>query len=183
MNISSARCSLPLFAMICALSMLISSTASADHDSRRRTGGGGGSSSQTTVIFAPGLFTTTTTSTAALSISLVWATPMATSSSSSSSSNTFVLCEDDPRLVDYVAHHSVQLEQDIALGGGQAIDDLAAMIQLPAEHKASFGKALRQHKQGLTQALRQDGSDEQRAASFASQLNALFAADALSLRR
>jgi hypothetical protein len=123
--------------------------------------------SETTVIIFPGLLTSVTTTGLVIASSPV----ITTSSTTSSTSDAIDGCGDGPALAAYIEQNSVNMEQDIALGGGQTVADLAAMIQLPAESHRELGKALRRDKDAFTAVLRADGlSAQDRARAFAAQL-------------
>lgn len=40
----------------------------------------------------------------------------------------------------------LQLKQDLALGAGPALDDLAGIARIPELHRAYFGRLLQQHR-------------------------------------
>jgi hypothetical protein len=141
------------------LVLAAASPAWADHESD--------GDSETTVIIFPGLVTSLTTTGLVVASSPV----ITTSSTTSSTSDAIDGCGDGPALAAYIEQNSVNMEQDIALGGGQTVTDLAAMIQLPAESHRELGKALRRDKDAFTAVLRADGlSAQERARAFAAQL-------------
>lgn len=142
------------------LVLAAASPAWADHE-------GDGDSETTTVIIFPGLLTSLTTTGLVVASSPV----ITTSSTTSSTSDAIDGCGDGPALAAYIEQNSTNMEQDIALGGGQTVADLAAMIQLPTESHRELGKALRRDKDAFTAVLRADGlSAQERARAFAAQL-------------
>ena len=62
-------------------------------------------------------------------------------------------------LQSYIGDHEHQLAQDIALGGGETVNDLAQMFGVPQDKRAPFAKALRRERRALM--LAQDPSREQ----------------------
>jgi hypothetical protein len=71
-----------------------------------------------------------------------------------------------------------QLEQDLALGGGQSIEDLAAMAEIQPEHLTRFGRLLREHRAELLSLARPSALTPERAAEFMQQIGGLARADA-----
>jgi hypothetical protein len=146
---------------VIAAGMLLGMTAPAFADHNHDGG------SKTTIVFFPGVLLTTST------VGMVVASsPMiTTSSTTSSTSDAISSCGDGPALAMYIEQNSDAMEQDIAMGGGQTVADLAAMIQLPEDQHATLGKALRHNKRGFTEVLRAQGlSSQERARAFAAQL-------------
>ena len=62
-------------------------------------------------------------------------------------------------LESYIGDHEHQLAQDIALGGGETINDLAHMYGVSADKRARFAKALRRERRALM--IEQDPSRDQ----------------------
>jgi hypothetical protein len=148
------------------LVMGLASPAWADHED----------SEQTTIIFAPGLLLTTTTTTGVVAAS----SPMITTSSTTSSTSDALdvngcRCR---ALSAYIDQNGAAMEQDIAMGGGQSVADLAALLALPDDARAAFGKALRRNKGAFTAILRAEGmTSQERGVAFARALRAAFEAD------
>lgn len=62
-------------------------------------------------------------------------------------------------LQSYIGDHEHQLAQDIALGGGETVNDLAQLFGVPQDKRAQFAKALRRERRALM--LAQDPSRDQ----------------------
>ena len=52
-------------------------------------------------------------------------------------------------LASYIEEHDHQLAQDIALGGGETVNDLAQLYGVPANKRVQFAKALRRERRAL----------------------------------
>ena len=146
-------------AVVAGMLLGMTAPAFADHN------GDGGR--KTTIVFFPGVLLTTSTTGMVVASS----TMITTSSTTSSTSDAISSCGAGPALAMYIEQKSDAMEQDIAMGGGQTVADLAAMIQLPEDQHATLGKALRNNKRGFTEVLRAPGlSSQDRARAFAAQL-------------
>lgn len=49
----------------------------------------------------------------------------------------------------WLTANQLQLKQDLALGAGPAIDDLAGIAGIPAEHRVHFGRLLQRNRTQL----------------------------------
>ncbi|TXD34423.1 DUF3015 domain-containing protein [Lujinxingia vulgaris] len=138
-----------------ALSLALPSVASADH---------GHSSTTTSVIFFPGPFMTLTSSTS--TVSAAFFAPMFT---------TVKLFADNGEasdvMVAFLDDHQRDLQQDLALGGGAAIDALAAMMEIPSENRQAFSRALFEQRTSLQEALSGERVGVEEATRFLSTLS------------
>lgn len=57
----------------------------------------------------------------------------------------------------FLSVNAVQLRQDLAFGAGPAIDDLAGIAEIRADHAGAFGRLLQEHREELL-----DAADAQR---------------------
>ena len=62
-------------------------------------------------------------------------------------------------LQSYIGDHEHQLAQDISLGGGETVNDLAQLFGVPTNKRAQFAQALRRERRALM--LAQDPTREQ----------------------
>ena len=71
-------------------------------------------------------------------------------------------------LQHYMEHQRAQLGQDLAAGGGQAVEDLAQLFEVPPGQRAAFGAMLRAQRAALMRQVGQEGGvSEQAALTFA----------------
>jgi hypothetical protein len=83
---------------------------------------------------------------------------------------TVVLTTPEPdrksALEDYMRHNAVALQQDITLGAGDTVDDLAVAFQIPDEDRNSFARLLRHHRKKLLPLTDPESLDASRVRSF-----------------
>lgn len=102
---------------------------------------------------------TSTSTTSVMGMSVV--SPI-TSTTSSMTETLFGSADHTDR---YLEHNAVALAQDITMGGGQTIEDLAQLCGLEAEKHQAFAALVRRHRKELVQIMNGDpGSD--RALAF-----------------
>lgn len=111
----------------------------------------------TIIIFTPGLMTTTTTGV------VITVTDTISSTTSSTSEALFGDCE---HAALYLEHNATALEQEIALGGGESVGDLAKMAGIAPKDEAAFAKLLRSQRRALTPLLTAETIDGEVAAQF-----------------
>lgn len=106
-----------------------------------------------------------TTTTVAMGVAFTMADSVSTTSSSSSSSSSSGVfpCA---QTTDYIRHNGPALEQGIAMGGGEAVADLATMGGIAPEDQAAFGKLLRAERERLAPLLDPHKIDEERTEQF-----------------
>jgi hypothetical protein len=66
----------------------------------------------------------------------------------------------------YLKQNSLELAEDLATGEGQVIDDLAAGLAIPANHRGALSKLLRAHRAELLELARPDKLTEARSVAF-----------------
>jgi hypothetical protein len=66
----------------------------------------------------------------------------------------------------YIRDNAVALQQDLQVGGGDTVNDLAQMFSIPPEHHAMFGQILRQHRAQLVPLTANLNPDLDRARAF-----------------
>lgn len=54
----------------------------------------------------------------------------------------------------YLEHNTQRVDEGLAVGGGDALDDLATLCEVPEGQRATFHHALRQHRAALLPLLR-----------------------------
>jgi hypothetical protein len=128
------------------------SSAFADHES---DGDG------TVVVFFPGLLTTTT-----VGVAITIASSPGWMTLSTSTTSTDITDSSARHAEAYMRLNNAALRQGLALGGGEAIDDLAHIFRVPSEHRARFAKELRAHRSELLPLLELEKLDTDRAARF-----------------
>lgn len=79
---------------------------------------------------------------------------------------------------DYMEQNRAQLQEGLAQGGGDAIQDLATLFGIPAEHQARFGQRLRAQRTLLGAALNKPHISEQDALRFAQHIHDQLRQDA-----
>lgn len=72
------------------------------------------------------------------------------------------------KMEQYMRQNATALQQDINMGGGQAVADLAQMFQVDAAQHQAFGKMLRQHRGELLGLTNTDALNHERAGQFIS---------------
>lgn len=77
----------------------------------------------------------------------------------------------------YIENNSVALQQDITMGGGDTIDDLAESFGVPASEHAAFGRAMRSRRDVLMDLVDARTVDEERAGEFIEEVYAAMATD------
>lgn len=139
-----------------ALISLLPSVAMADHEPE-------GGSTVMVISTAP----STTSSTSA--IVLITATnPFFSSSTSSTTADT--LFGSTQNTEQYMRANAVAMQEDIAVGGGRTIEDLASMCGLKPEDMSAFAKLLREQREPLIAMLEPSGLDATRAIKFAAHI-------------
>ena len=114
---------------------------------------------------------TSSTSTSTTSMFAVWAVldPMFSTTTKitdgiSSTTNTALAPFSAAKL--YISHNQVALKQDITLGAGQTVEDLARLCGLDPSHDARFGRALRAQRAALLPHLSADEPSDQAILDF-----------------
>ncbi len=153
-----------LSALLALTALLTPALALADHES------------ETTVTVYPlgPLLTTTTTTIGVIVAASIVTSPFTTTSSTSRS-----LFGSHDQTRDYLNENAVALQQDISMGGGAHIDDLATMAQLTPPQRAALGRLMRRHREPLQQLLASGRVDDEGAALFTTTLEAAMREDAL----
>ncbi|MFL5318285.1 MAG: DUF3015 family protein [Myxococcaceae bacterium] len=77
----------------------------------------------------------------------------------------------------YLRSNGDQLKQDLAIGEGPALDDLAAAAEVRTEHSARFNSLLRAHRRELLELADPEKLTAERALTFLSRIGELAAAD------
>jgi hypothetical protein len=67
--------------------------------------------------------------------------------------------KNDVALRAYILHERESLMAAHAVGGGDAVDDMATMLWIPAEHRALLGASMRQRRAALDAVLAQTCQD------------------------
>lgn len=120
-----------------------------------------------TVVFVPGIFTTTTaswmpylltTGAGGLTTTGILGVPMTTTRMLLPKGLAF------GQMVAYLKVNHRALEEDLLIGGGSAVDDLAFLVEVAEEDRAGFGRRLREHREELLPYLHEDlDQDDARA--------------------
>lgn len=105
---------------------------------------------ETIIIFTPGLFTTTTSGVVLTAVDGV-------SSTTSSTSDALFGCD---QAQVYMDANAVALSQEITMGGGQTVTDLAGMAGIEPEDRAAFAKVLRAQHAALVPLLEDEVTRE-----------------------
>jgi hypothetical protein len=71
--------------------------------------------------------------------------------------------------------NQLQLKQDLALGAGPALDDLAGIAKIPEEHREHFGRVLQRHRGRF--AYDEETLTPERAAELMGQVGTLVLGD------
>lgn len=108
----------------------------------------------------------TTTTTAVGLVTMAMAANPFSSSSSSTTSASETLFGSNEASERYIRCNAPALEQGIAMGAGDAIEDLARMANIRVEDHAAFGQLLRQHRKVLTPLLNTETLTSARARAF-----------------
>lgn len=66
----------------------------------------------------------------------------------------------------YLRNNATALQQDIHMGAGNTITDLAQMFSVESKHKAAFGKLLRTNKSTLLSVLKSHNLTHKEAHTF-----------------
>lgn len=66
----------------------------------------------------------------------------------------------------YIRDNAVGLQQDLYLGGGESVQDLAAMFRVPQEQRAEFADILYEHREQLAELAEPGEVDETSARQF-----------------
>jgi hypothetical protein len=77
----------------------------------------------------------------------------------------------------YLRSNLHQLQQDLALGAGPALDDLAAAAQIRSENRRQFARVLQRHRVELLTLARAEDLTPARALRFLERIGELAAAD------
>lgn len=149
------KLSLKVIATFTLLSLL-PSAAMAEHEPQ-------GESTVMVITTAP----SSTSSTSA--VVLITATnPFFSSSTSSTTADT--LFGSTQNTEQYMRANAVAMQEDIAVGGGRTIEDLASMCGLKPEDMSAFAKLLREQREPLIAMLEPSGLDATRAVQFAAHI-------------
>ena len=79
----------------------------------------------------------------------------------------------------YLRANSAQLRQDLALGAGPTLDDLAAAAVIPREHRGRFGRVLQRHRVELLALGRPEELTAERALRLLERIGELVKRDPL----
>ena len=127
----------------------------ADHE------GGGQPQTQVTVMTSAPSSSSTTSA-----LVLITATnPFVLSSSSTTTAETLFGSADHTER--HLRANAVALQADISVGGGQAVEDLAALCGVTPADRPAFGRLLREHRQALVALVDPDALSTARAVAFA----------------
>jgi hypothetical protein len=77
----------------------------------------------------------------------------------------------------YFRANSAQLRQDLALGAGPTLDDLAAAAQIPIEYRQHFARMLQRHRVELLAVGRLEDLDTAGALALLTRIGELVKAD------
>jgi hypothetical protein len=83
------------------------------------------------------------------------------------------------QLDHYIRENAVALQQDLRVGGGHSVDDLAQMFGVPEERRAAFAYGLRRHDDELVSLTRIEGANMERTRRFAFIVIDVMTADAV----
>lgn len=79
---------------------------------------------------------------------------------------TVVLASDADSMENYLEDNAVALQQDLSLGAGETVDDLALAFQVAEEDRATFGKIVRSNRATLLELANPEQLDTERARAF-----------------
>lgn len=134
---------------ITGLTICLSATAWAqDGETTTTTDGSFGGSTSTS---------TTTTSGVLITVGPILTTTLVASSGGSSA-----------QMEQYMRHNATALQQDLNVGGGQTIKDLAQIFMVEPAQEQAFGHILRQHRASLVDLTQVDTLNQDRAGLFIS---------------
>lgn len=131
---------------IAGLTVCLSATAFAQET---KTSGNGGLGSSST--------STTTTSGVLITVGPILTTTLVSSSGGSSA-----------QMEQYMRHNATALQQDLNVGGGQTVKDLAQIFMVEPAQEQAFGQMLRQHRASLVDLTQVDNLNQDRAGLFIS---------------
>lgn len=114
---------------------------------------------------------TSSTSTSSTSIFAAWAIidPMfstTTKVTDTISSSTNRLLAPFAMTEQYVRHNQVALQQDITVGAGQTINDLAALCGVSGDEVKPFGRALRAHRAAILKQINGQALEREQIVAF-----------------
>lgn len=78
----------------------------------------------------------------------------------------------------YLRDSSLQLAQDLSLGHGPVLDQLAGALQVPVTHRPTMRRLLREHRRELIELTRRELMTRPRAVQFATRFLEIVRADA-----
>lgn len=118
---------------------------------------------------------TSSTSTSSTSIFAVWAIidPMfstTTKVTDTISSSTNKLLDPFTMTEQYVRHNQVALQQDITVGAGQTVEDLAALCGVSGDEVKPFGRALRAHRAAILAQINGQDLEREQIVAFVKEL-------------
>ncbi len=117
------------------------------------------------------------TSSSTSSVALMFVLNPVLSVSSTTSDITDTVLGELVAVETYMEDNAVAMAHDITMGGGQTVEDLAAMCGLEESQHAAFAKALRADRAGLVELLDPGAIDADVAAKFASRIRAVLERD------
>ena len=132
---------------ITGLTICLSATAWAQDTTTSSDGGLGGSTSTST----------TTTSGVLITVGPILTTTLVASSGGKSA-----------QMEQYMRHNATALQQDLNMGGGQTVKDLAQIFMVEPAQEQAFGHILRQHRASLVDLTQVDTLTQDRAGLFIS---------------
>ncbi|WP_158542575.1 DUF3015 family protein [Lujinxingia litoralis] len=74
--------------------------------------------------------------------------------------------EASEEMVAFLSDHHLDLQQDLALGGGASIDALAHLLDVPQSERQAFGRALFEEREALLNALQVEQVNVEHATRF-----------------
>lgn len=72
------------------------------------------------------------------------------------------------QMEQYMRHNATALQQDLNVGGGQTVKDLAQIFMVEPAQEQAFGQMLRQHRASLVDLTKVDTLNQDRAGLFIS---------------
>ena len=78
----------------------------------------------------------------------------------------YVATSNNRAMKSYIRHNAVALQQDLTLGAGPTVDDLAQAFGVPEAEVADFGQALRSKRSTLVPLIGDGDVDDARTARF-----------------
>ncbi|MGM0556555.1 MAG: DUF3015 family protein [Myxococcota bacterium] len=77
----------------------------------------------------------------------------------------------------YIQNNGIAMQQDLTMGGGETVDDLAEAFGVSESKHEAFGRALRERREALVDLADARSVDEERAGRFIEEVNAAILAD------